>query len=96
MKYIAYLFQWRAFCERTKRNYKDAFTEEDEAVIAAFHNEVEKGLTDFERDAKNGDISSWPERTLHPTQGLPALSAAFRASCLDVMGREKMFVLRRN
>jgi hypothetical protein len=33
-KHAAYLFQWRAFCERQGRSFQDTLSEEDEAVLA--------------------------------------------------------------
>jgi hypothetical protein len=33
-KHPAYLFQWRAFCERQKRSWLDARSAEDEAILA--------------------------------------------------------------
>jgi hypothetical protein len=33
-KHAAYLFQWRAFCERQGRSFQDTLSDEDEAVLA--------------------------------------------------------------
>ena len=34
-KHAAYLFQWRAFCERQGRSFQDTLTDDDEAVLAS-------------------------------------------------------------
>jgi len=111
-KHAAYLFQWRAFCERQGRSFQDTLTDEDEAVLAcacarrstvssrthaaqpaqAFHHETEKSLCQFEADVASGTAAKhWPQRCLHPTQGMLALSAALRVANESTVGRARLF-----
>ena len=59
---LGYLFQWRAFCERQKRDWRDAHGEFDEDVLAVFHFELERSLARFEADCRAGRSDSWPAR----------------------------------
>ena len=67
-------------------------SDEDETTLCSFHYELEKGLERFERAKENGDLAGWPPRTLHPTQGFPAIQASFRAAVQNqCQGRETLF-----
>ena len=67
-------------------------SDEDETTLCSFHYELEKGLERFERAKENDDLTGWPPRTLHPTQGLPAIQASFRAAVQNqCQGRETLF-----
>ncbi len=134
-KHPGYLFQWRAFCERQRRDWQDAHGAFDEdilagaacadictgkrrlirhtAQLAVFHFELEKSLLRFESDVVAGRVQNWPQRrraallahpavcvpdpladrrrSLHPTQGLPALAAAMRAASEATVGRARLF-----
>ena len=77
---------------RSKRDWKDCVSDEDETTLCSFHYELEKGLERFERAKENDDLTGWPPRTLHPTQGLPAIQASFRAAVQnECEGRETLF-----
>lgn len=77
---------------RSKRDWKDCVSDEDETTLCSFHYELEKGLERFERAKENDDLAGWPPRTLHPTQGLPAIQASFRAAVQnECEGRETLF-----
>ena len=77
---------------RSKRDWKDCVSDEDETTLCSFHYELEKGLERFERAKENDDLAGWPPRTLHPTQGLPAIQASFRAAVQnECQGRETLF-----
>lgn len=54
-------------------------TVEDEAVLCSFQYELEQGLQRYEDAKAAGELGTWPPRTLHPTQGLPAIGAALKA-----------------
>lgn len=67
-------------------------SDEDETTLCSFHYELEKGLERFERAKENDDLTGWPPRTLHPTQGFPAIQASFRAAVQnECQGRETLF-----
>ena len=36
-RHAAYLFQWRAFCERQGRSWQDTLSDDDEAILACAH-----------------------------------------------------------
>lgn len=77
---------------RAKRDWRDMVTDEDETVLCSFQYELEQGLQRFEEAKAAGELSSWPPRTLHPTQGLPAIGAAYKAALEEICGgREKLF-----
>ena len=77
---------------RSKRDWKTCVSDEDETTLCSFHYELEKGLERFERAKENDDLGGWPPRTLHPTQGLPAIQASFRAAVQNCCeGRETLF-----
>jgi hypothetical protein len=88
----AYLFQWRAFCERQSRDWRDAHGTFDEDLLAVFHFELERQLASFKADAEEGRLDAWPQRSVHPTQGLPALAAAMRSACEQTIGRTFFWV----
>jgi len=59
---LGYLFQWRAFCERQKRDWRDSHGAYDEDVLAVFHFELERSLARFEADCLAGRSGGWPAR----------------------------------
>ena len=67
-----------ALARRTKRDWRDAVSDEDETVLCSFQYELEMGLERFEEAKKARELHAWPARTLHPTQGLPAIGAALK------------------
>ena len=85
---------WRHLSRRrAKHDWRDMVTDEDETVLCSFQYELEQGLQRFEEAKAAGELSSWPPRTLHPTQGLPAIGAAYRAAVEEICGgREKLFL----
>mmetsp|Transcript_18146 Transcript_18146/g.45074 ORF Transcript_18146/g.45074 Transcript_18146/m.45074 type:complete len:220 (-) Transcript_18146:29-688(-) len=94
MRQLAYQSQWRAYCQRSARDWRDAVTDEDETVLCSFHFELEQGLTRFEAAKAAGELGAWPPRTLHPTQGLPAIDAALKGAVTGVcQGQERLFKL---
>jgi hypothetical protein len=64
---------------RAKRDWRDQVSDQDETVLCSFQFELEQGLLRFEEAKAAGELGKWPPRTLHPTQGLPAIDAAFKA-----------------
>lgn len=79
--------------DRARRDWRDAATDEDETVLCSFHYELEQGLKRFDAAKAAGELDKWPPRTLHPTQGLPAIDAALKAAVTDACpdGRERLF-----
>ena len=75
------------------RDWRDAVSDDDEAVLCSFQYELERGIERFEAAKAAGTLDAWPPGTLHPTTGLPAVAGAFRAAVADACGgREELFV----
>ena len=75
------------------RDWRDAVSDDDEAVLCSFQYELERGIERFEAAKAAGTLDEWPPGTLHPTTGLPAVAGAFRAAVADACGgRKELFV----
>lgn len=80
------------FPNSAKRDWRDCVSDDDETVLCSFQYELERGIERFEAAKRAGELGSWPPRTLHPTQGLPALQTVFRVAVRDECdGRETLF-----
>ena len=92
MRQLAYMSQWRAFCERAKLDPTSYASDDDEATLCSFHFELERGLDRFEEAKRANALDDYPPRTLHPTQGFPAIQAAFYAAVAEACGgQERLF-----
>ena len=93
-KHKSYAYQWQAFCARSERyDYRDVVSEEAETFLSAFHFKLEDGCKRFERDVKTGKAAKdWDAASAnHPTLGLVAIVASWKATVEAVCGKPWLF-----
>lgn len=93
-KHKSYAYQWQAFCARSERyDYRDVVSEEAETFLSAFHLKLEDGCKRFERDVKTGKAAKdWDAASAnHPTLGLVAIVASWKATVEAVCGKPWLF-----
>jgi len=93
-KHKSYAYQWQAFCARSQRyDYRDVISEDAETFLSAFHFKLEDGCKRFERDVESGKaMEDWDAASAnHPTLGLVAIVASWKASVEAVCGRTWLF-----
>jgi len=93
-KHKSYAYQWQAFCARSQRyDHRDVISEDAETFLSAFHFKLEDGCKRFERDVESGKaMEDWDAASAnHPTLGLVAIVASWKASVEAVCGRTWLF-----
>jgi hypothetical protein len=93
-KHKSYAYQWQAFCARSQQyDYRDVISEDAETFLSAFHFKLEDGCKRFERDVESGKaMEDWDAASAnHPTLGLVAIVASWKASVEAVCGRTWLF-----
>ena len=93
-KHKSYAYQWQAFCARTEEyDYRDVTSDEAETFLSAFHFKLEDGCKRFEEDVRTGKANEdWDAASAnHPTLGLVAIVASWKASVEAVCGRSWLF-----
>jgi hypothetical protein len=93
-KHKSYAYQWQAFCARSQQyDHRDVISEDAETFLSAFHFKLEDGCKRFERDVESGKaMEDWDAASAnHPTLGLVAIVASWKASVEAVCGRTWLF-----